>query len=79
MRGRTFLPEERISAEQAIALYTRHAAYASFDENVKGSITAGKLADLVLLSEDPTRMEPEAIKAIRVLKTVMGGEVVWEG
>ena len=77
--GKDLSPEERIPAEQALALYTSHAAYASFDENVKGSIAAGMLADLVLLSGDPTRVEPEAIIEIKVLKTVVGGEVVWEG
>ncbi len=77
--GQVLAPEERVSPREALAMYTTNAAYASFDEDVKGSIAPGKYADLVLLSDDPTLVEPEAIKEIKVLKTVIGGEVVWEG
>jgi predicted amidohydrolase YtcJ len=59
-------------------MYTINAAYASHEENIKGSITPGKLADMVLLSDDPTRVEAEAIKDIRVEMTIIGGKVVWE-
>jgi len=76
--GQTLLPEERISANQALAMYTINAAYASFEENIKGSITTGKLADIVLLSDDPTRTPPEQIKDITVETTIIGGKVVWE-
>jgi predicted amidohydrolase YtcJ len=76
--GQVIGPEERITARQALGLYTANAAYASFDEGVKGTISAGKLADLVLLSDDPTRAEPEKLREIKVVKTVIGGEVVWE-
>ena len=79
LAGRVMSPEERVSPLRALSLYTTNAAYASFDENVKGSIAPGKLADLVLLSDDPSRVEPEAIKDIKVLKAVIGGDVVWEG
>jgi predicted amidohydrolase YtcJ len=77
--GQVLLPEERISATPALALYTVNAAYASFEENIKGSITPGKLADMVVLSDDPTRVPPEKIKDIKVEMTIIGGEVVWEG
>ncbi len=77
-RGNTIAPEERVSPLDALALYTTGAAYASYDENVKGSITPGKLADLVLLSDDPTRVPAETIGQIRVLLTIIGGEIVWE-
>jgi predicted amidohydrolase YtcJ len=63
---------------QALAMYTTGAAYASFDEEVKGSIAPNRLADMVLLSDDPTRVEAEAIAEISVLKTLIGGRVVWE-
>jgi len=76
--GQEILPEERISASQALAMYTLNAAYASFEEDIKGSITQGKLADLVLLSDDPTRVPPEQMKDIKVEMTIIGGEVVWE-
>jgi len=77
--GQPLLPEECISASQALAMYTINAAYASFDEGIKGSITPGKLADIVLLSDDPTQIPSEQIKDIKVEMTIIGGEVVWEG
>ncbi len=76
--GQQLLLEERISVNQALAMYTTNAAYASFEEGIKGSITQGKLADLVLLSDDPTRIPPEQIKDIKVEMTIIGGEIVWE-
>ncbi len=76
--GQPLLPEEGISASEALAMYTTNAAYASFEEEIKGSITPGKLADMVLLSDDPTRVPTEQIKDIRVEMTIIGGKVVWE-
>jgi len=76
--GQLLLPEERITVNQALALYTTNAAYASFEENIKGSISPGKLADIVVLNDDPTRVPPEQIKDIKVVMTIIGGEVVWE-
>ncbi len=76
--GQVLLPEEGITAEQALALYTTNAAYTSFEEKTKGSISPGKLADTVVLSGDPTRLPPEEIKDIKVEMTMIGGEVVWE-
>jgi predicted amidohydrolase YtcJ len=75
--GQTLTPEERVTPMQALRLYTSSAARASFDEDVKGSITRGKLADLVLLSDNPTVVDTAAIKDIKVLMTIIGGEVVW--
>jgi hypothetical protein len=76
--GQKLLPHESISATQALVLYTINSAYASFEENIKGSITPGKLADMVLLTDDPTTLSPERIKDIGVYMTIIGGEVVWE-
>ena len=76
--GHQLSPEECISASQALAMCTINAAYASFEEDIKGSITPGKLADMVILSDDPTRVHPEQIKDIRVEMTIIGGEVIWE-
>jgi hypothetical protein len=76
--GQYLSPEERISAKQALAMYTINAAYASFEENIKGSITPGKLADMVVLSDDPLKSPPERIKDIRVEMTIIDGKVVWE-
>jgi predicted amidohydrolase YtcJ len=77
--GQVLLPEERITVNQALALYTANAAYASFEENIKGSISPGRLADIVVLSDDPTKVPPEQIKDIKVEMTIIGGEVVGEG
>ncbi len=77
--GQELLPEEAVSASQALALYTVNAAYASFEEDIKGSIAPGKLADIVVLSKDPAQVPPERIKDIKVEMTILGGEVVWEG
>ena len=64
--------------EEALRIYTMHSAYASFDEDVKGSIEVGKLADLVVLGEDPTQIDPFGIKDIQVERTIVGGKVVYE-
>jgi len=73
-----FSPGERLTPEEAIRLYTWNAAYASFEEGRKGSIKTGKLADLVVLSEDPTRVDALSIKDIKVVATMVGGEFVYE-
>ena len=59
-------------------MYTLAGAHASLEERLKGSIEVGKLADMVVLSADPTGVAPEEIKDICVEKTIIGGEVVWE-
>ncbi|MFC1914287.1 amidohydrolase [Chloroflexota bacterium] len=76
--GQRVLPHEGVSASRALALYTANAAYASFEEGIKGSIAPGKLADMVVLSDDPTRVLAEGIKDIKVEMTILGGRVVWE-
>jgi predicted amidohydrolase YtcJ len=69
---------QRISTFQALQMHTSAGAYASFDEEIKGSISPGKLADIVLLSDNPTRVLPEALKDIQVLMTIIDGQIVWE-
>ena len=69
---------ENITAAEALKLYTLNAAYASHEEHIKGSITPGKLADLVLLTADPTKVEVERIPDIKVEMTAIGGKVAWE-
>jgi hypothetical protein len=76
--GQVLSPKEASSAEEALWMYTFAGAYASFEERLKGSIEVGKLADMVLLSADPTGVAPERIKDIQVEKTILGGKVVWE-
>ena len=71
--GVPFNPGEAITAEQALYAYTRGSAYASRREHVKGSIAPGLLADLVVLSEDPTAVSPERIADVVVLATIVDG------
>ncbi len=70
--------EEAISRQEALKLYTTSAAHISFEEDLKGSIEPGKLADFVVLSEDLLTVPEENIKDIEVLITVVGGKVVYE-
>jgi predicted amidohydrolase YtcJ len=76
--GQTLLPHESISPEEALRSYTIDAAYAGFEESAKGSICRGKLADMVILREDPRAVPPEQIKDIKVLTTILDGKVVWQ-
>jgi predicted amidohydrolase YtcJ len=70
--------EQRIGVEQALRAYTVDAAFASFEEHDKGSIERGKLADLVVIDRDITRIRPETIRDARVMMTVVGGRVVYD-
>ncbi len=76
--GEFVLPEERISPLEALRMYTDYAAETTFEERTKGSITAGKLADLVVLNGDPTKVSIDEIKDIKVEITILNGEVVWD-
>ena len=67
-------PRGRITVEAALRHYTRDGAYASFDEDVRGTLTPGKLADLVVLSKDILTTPPAEILNTKVLLTVMGGK-----
>ena len=73
-----WFPEQKISVEQALTAYTTTAAFASFDENIKGSLTPGMLADFVVLDKDITKIDPTEIKTVKVIKTVVGGKTVFE-
>jgi len=71
-------PAQRISAQEAFAAYTRDAAFASFSESAKGTLTRGSLADFVVLSDNPFE-SPSKISSVHVMKTVFGGNVVYDG
>ena len=73
--GKTWGAVQRISVEQAIQVNTMNGAFASREEAVKGSITAGKLADFVVLADDPHTVNQEKIKDIQIVRTVVGGSV----
>jgi len=76
--GQVLLPEEAVTAEQALAMYTSNAADASFEEDIKGAIAPGRLADMVILSADPLKAPPEQIKDIRAEMTILNGKVAWQ-
>jgi len=76
--GNVYGPEQRISPEDAIRVWTMGSAYSVFEEDIKGSIEVGKLADCVVLSSDPTAVPVDEIKDITVRMTVVGGRVVYE-
>jgi predicted amidohydrolase YtcJ len=76
--GKAILAKEGIAPMESLRMYTEYAAKATFEENIKGSITPGKLADLVVLSNDPAKCPTEDIKNIQVELTILNGEVVWD-
>ncbi|HLK34853.1 MAG TPA: amidohydrolase [Terriglobales bacterium] len=73
-----WMPEQKISVEEAVEAYTTGSAYAEFQEKEKGSITPGKLADMVILSDDIFSIDPKLIRNVQVEATIMGGKVVWQ-
>lgn len=73
-----WFPEQKISVEEAVRAYTVTGAYAGFEENILGSITPGKLADLVVLSDDIFTINPEKIPDTKVMYTIFNGKVVYK-
>jgi predicted amidohydrolase YtcJ len=75
--GASFYPEQRMTREEALRSYTLDAAWAAFEEDLKGSLTPGKLADVTVLSKDILTVPEDEILEARVLYTVVGGKVVY--
>jgi predicted amidohydrolase YtcJ len=73
-----WFPEQKLSVAEAVEAYTMGSAYAEFQDQQKGSITPGKLADIVLLSDDIFSIDPGKIRDVKVLTTIVGGQVVWQ-
>lgn len=73
-----WVPEQKITVIQALKAYTSVAAYASFDENIKGTLEPGKLADFAVLSEDITAIDPVRIRDVQVMMTFVGGKMVYD-
>jgi len=71
-----WIPQQKITVAEAIRAYTMGSAYASFDEKIKGSIEPGKLADMVVLSDDIMQIEPNRIDMVNVVMTVLDGKVI---
>lgn len=72
-----WIPEQKISIEDAIKCYTINSAYAAFEENIKGSIETGKLADMIVLSDDLLSIDPINIKDVEVLMTIFDGKIIY--
>lgn len=73
-----WVPEQRVTLDQALAAYTREAAWGQFEENIKGTLTSGKLADVIVLSQDLFNISPLDIYKTKVVLTVVGGKIVHE-
>jgi predicted amidohydrolase YtcJ len=78
MSGTTWGPSQKVTVEEAIKVGTINGAYASYEEKDKGSLEIGKLADLVVLDEDPTQVEPDTLIDIKIERTMVGGNWVYE-
>jgi predicted amidohydrolase YtcJ len=76
--GRVFYPDQRMSRLEALRAYTLQNAFAAFEEDVKGSLTPGKFADITVLSKDITAVPDEDIKSAKVMYTIIGGKVVYK-
>ena len=72
-----WFPEQKLTVAEAVQAYTMGSAYAEFQDQRKGSITRGKFADFVILSEDIFKIDPAKIRDVKVLKTFVGGKLVW--
>ena len=76
--GRVLGAEQRISVEDALRALTVNGAHQYFEEAKKGTLTVGKQADLVVLSQDPLALAPEKLLELRVMETVARGRVVFD-
>jgi len=76
--GQAFYPDQRMSREEALKAYTWSGAYAAFEENVKGSLVPGKLADITILSRDILTIPEDEIPKTEVLYTIVGGKVLYK-
>jgi hypothetical protein len=71
-------PEQRMTLEEVLRGYTVEAAYAEFEEAMKGAVEEGRLADFTVISKDITKIPPKEMLSIRVLKTIVGAKVEYE-
>ena len=73
--GRVFYPEQRLTRQQALETYTLNPAYAAFEEDIKGSLVPGKLADITVFSKDIMTVPEDEILSAKVVYTIIGGQV----
>ena len=75
--GRVWGANQKVTVDEALRIATINGAHASYEENVKDSITVGKLADFVILEKDPHAVDPDTLKDIKIVRTVVGGKTVY--
>ncbi len=75
--GTEFYPEQKMTRMEALKSYTINGAYAAFEENIKGSLVPGKLADITVLSKDILTIPDEEILNTKVLYTIIGGKILY--
>ena len=73
-----WFPEQKLTVAEAVEAYTMGSAFAEFQEKEKGSITPGKLADMVLLSDDIFSIDRVRIREVKIVKTIVGGKIIWD-
>jgi len=73
-----WVPEEKVTVEEALRAYTVNGAYAEFQEKEKGTIEVGKLADITIIDQDLTKIPPETIRDAKIVATIAGGKVVYQ-
>lgn len=73
-----WVPEQKITVEEALKAYTINAAFASFEENIKGTLEVGKLADLVVIDQNILKINPANIRQAKVLMTIVGGKIIYQ-
>jgi predicted amidohydrolase YtcJ len=77
--GDVFVADQRMSRLEALRSYTVNNAFAAFEEDLKGTLSVGKLADITVLSRDITTVPDEAILETRAVYTIIGGKIVYRG
>ena len=77
--GQSYALEEAVTVEEALEMYTVAGAYATFEEDIKGQIKAGMLADVTILEQDPRKVDPMSLAELKVSATMIGGKTVYEG
>ena len=76
--GSVFFPEQRMTRQQALESYTINPAYAAFEEDIKGTLTPGKLADITVFSKNIMTIPEDEILSTEVVYTIIGGKMVWQ-
>ena len=71
-------PEQKVSIDEALVMFTQNGAYCSFEERLKGSITPGKLADLIVVDRDPRTVDPDELHTLQTEMTIIDGRIVYE-